>query len=217
MNPNQFCDVTWPLLPSSPISLLLIVVIFFLLILQSAAYHASPFALPLSVLSLLISCLWPPPVCAKNPSVGLVVAYSSHICCSPRIIDSSMTAMTRLLGNLLNNGGKTAMLAHQQSPLIWWHDLLDNDNGGASAITSNFWQQQTAPQWLRKDCNIGTSAISFNLATQPPWQWWWRCIKYLLEFLTAVTLQCQRIGKLLDSNGVQHIGELLDSMLFVAK
>ena len=111
--------------------------------LQCAAYHASPFALPLSVLSLLISCLWPPPVCAENLSVGLVVNYSSHIFCSPRIL----------------GGGKTAM--------------------------------RKPPQQRWQDCNVGASAISFNLAAQPPWQWRWRCISNLLEFLTAARLRWQ--------------------------
>jgi hypothetical protein len=45
--------------------------------------------------------------------------------------------MTRLRRNLLNNGGETAMLAHQKSPLILRRDLLDDDDGGTLAISSN--------------------------------------------------------------------------------
>jgi hypothetical protein len=67
----------------------------------------------------------------------LVVAYSSHIFHSPRILDGGETAMTRLRRNLLNNGGETAMLARQKSPLILRRDLLDDDNGGTLAISSN--------------------------------------------------------------------------------
>ena len=187
-----------------------------------AAYHASPFALPLSVLSLLISCLWPPPVRAENLSVGLVVAYSSHIFCSPRILDGGETAMTRLRRNLLNNGGETAMLARQKSPLILRRNLLDDDDGGTLAISSNSWQRQDCdgetaqrpPQWLWQDCNIGASAITFNLGVWNLWQWRWRRVGNLLEFLTVVTLQCQRIGNLLDNDGVQRVSKLFDSTLF---
>ncbi len=57
----QFCNVTWPLLPSSSISLSLLIVVSFLFSCV-AAYHASSFSLLLSVFSLFISCLWPPPV-----------------------------------------------------------------------------------------------------------------------------------------------------------
>ena len=45
--------------------------------------------------------------------------------------------MTRLRRNLLNNDGETAMLVHQQSPLILRRNLLDDDDGGALAISSN--------------------------------------------------------------------------------
>jgi hypothetical protein len=48
---------------------------------------------------------------------------------SPQIFDSS-----RLL---LNDCGKTAILARQQSPSIWQRNLLDNGDGGASNIFSN--------------------------------------------------------------------------------
>jgi hypothetical protein len=43
----------------------------------------------------------------------------------------------------------------------------------------------------------------------------WRRVGNLLEFLTTVTLQCQRIGNLLDNDGVQRVGELFDSTSFV--
>jgi hypothetical protein len=39
----------------------------------------------------------------------------------------------------------------------------------------------------------------------------------LLKFLMAVTLQCEHISNLLDNNGVQCVGVLLDSMLFVGR
>jgi hypothetical protein len=65
----------------------------------------------------------------------LVVAFSSNIFLSPRILDGNKTAMTRLCGNLLNNRGENAMLAHQQSPLIWWRNLLNNDDSNASVIS----------------------------------------------------------------------------------
>jgi hypothetical protein len=45
--------------------------------------------------------------------------------------------MTRLCRNLLNNGGETAMLAHQKSPLILRRNLLEDDDGGTLAISSN--------------------------------------------------------------------------------
>jgi hypothetical protein len=45
--------------------------------------------------------------------------------------------MTRLRRNLINNCGKTAMLARQQPPWILWRNLLDDDDGGALAISSN--------------------------------------------------------------------------------
>jgi hypothetical protein len=67
----------------------------------------------------------------------LVVAYSSHIFRSPQILDGGETAMTRLCRNLLNNGGETAMLARQKSPLILRRNLLEDDNGGTLAISSN--------------------------------------------------------------------------------
>jgi hypothetical protein len=56
---------------------------------------------------------------------------------SPQILDSSKTAMARLCSNLLNNCGKTAILARQQSPSILWRNLLDNGDGGASEIFLN--------------------------------------------------------------------------------
>ena len=56
---------------------------------------------------------------------------------SSRILDGGETAMTRLRRNLLNNGGKTAMLARQKSPLILRRNLLDDDYGGTLAISSN--------------------------------------------------------------------------------
>jgi hypothetical protein len=45
--------------------------------------------------------------------------------------------MTRLCRNLLNNGDETAMLARQKSPLILRRNLLEDDNGGTLAISSN--------------------------------------------------------------------------------
>jgi hypothetical protein len=95
--------------------------------LQSAAYHASPFVLVCDPL------LFVP----KFFFVGLVVAYSSHIFCSPQLLDGIKTAMTRLHETLLNKGDEIAMSARQQSPLIWRCNLLDDDDGGASAISSN--------------------------------------------------------------------------------
>ncbi len=88
--------------------------------------------------------------------------------------------------------------------LILWHNLLDDDDGGTLAISSNSWQRQDCdgktaqrpPQWLWQDCDIGASAITFNLTVWHLWQWRWRRVGNLLEFLTAVTLQCQRIGSL---------------------
>jgi hypothetical protein len=56
---------------------------------------------------------------------------------SPRILDSGKTVMARLCSNLLNDCGKTAISARQQSPSIWWRNILDNDNGGALEIFSN--------------------------------------------------------------------------------
>jgi hypothetical protein len=44
---------------------------------------------------------------------------------SPRILDSGKTAMARLHSDLLNDCGKTAILAHQQSPSIWLCDIFD--------------------------------------------------------------------------------------------
>ena len=192
--------------------------------LQCAAYHASPFALPLSVLSLLISCLWPPPVRAENLSVGLVVAYSSHIFHSPRILDGGETAMIRLCRNLLNNGGETAMLARQKSPLILRCNLLEDDNGGTLAISSNSWQRQDcngktaqrSPQWLWQDCDIGASEITFNLAVWHLWQWQWRHVGNLLKFLTAVTLQCKRIGSLTTTACNALANSLIQRCLWVA-
>ena len=147
----------------------------------------------------------------------------SHICLSPQILDSRNTAMTRLCGNLLNNGDETAMLVCQQSPLIWQHDLLDDDGDGALVISSNSWQRQDCdskttqrpPQQLWQDWDIGASAISFNLVEQHPWQWWWWRIGNLLQFLMVVTLQYQRISNLLDDDGVQCVGKLLDLTSFV--
>ena len=218
-SPNQFGGVTWPLLPSSPIYLLLIVVIFY-----SPMFSLS--CLPIctsSVRTPSVNFLFvtPPPVCAKNLSVALIVAYSSHIFCSPQILD----------------GGKTAM---RKPPQQRWRDcdvgasaisfdlvthLLNDDNGGASAISLNSWQRQDCngktahrpPQQLWRDCDIGTSAIFFNLAVRHPWQWQWQCVRNLLKFLTAVTLQSQRIGNLLDNDGMWRIGELLDSTSFVGR
>ena len=171
--------------------------------LQCAAYHASPFALPLSVLSLLISCLWPPPVHAENLSVGLVVAYSSHIFRSPRILDGGETAMTRLCRNLLNNGGETAMLARQKSPLILRRNLHEDDDDGSP---SNSWQRQdcdgkTAHYTATSSMTVArlqywriSNHLQFGGVTS--WQWRWRRVGNLLEFLTVVTLQCQRISSL---------------------
>jgi hypothetical protein len=44
---------------------------------------------------------------------------------SPRILDSAKTLMARLHSDLLNDCGKTAILAHQQSPSIWRCDIFD--------------------------------------------------------------------------------------------
>jgi hypothetical protein len=57
---------------------------------------------------------------------------------SPQIIDRGKTVMARLCSNLLNNCGKTAISACQQSPSIWWRNILDNGNGSASEIFLNF-------------------------------------------------------------------------------
>jgi hypothetical protein len=48
---------------------------------------------------------------------------------SPQILDSGKTVMARLHSNFLNDCGKTAIFARQQSP---------SSNGGASEIFSNF-------------------------------------------------------------------------------
>ncbi len=78
-NPNQFCYVTWPLLPSSPISLLLIVVIFYSPVFVKCCLSCLPICTS-SVRTLSVNfLLWPPPVCANNLSVELVVAYSSRL------------------------------------------------------------------------------------------------------------------------------------------
>jgi hypothetical protein len=102
------------------------------------------------------------------------------------------------------------MLVRQQSPLILRCNLLDDDHGSALAISLNWLQQdwdgetaQQPPQWQWQDCNIGASAITFNLAVRHLWQWWWQRVRNLLEFLTAVTLQCKRISNLLKNDGVQ--------------
>jgi hypothetical protein len=56
---------------------------------------------------------------------------------SPQILDSGETVMARLHSNLLNDSGKTSILARQQSPSIRRHDILDNGNGCASEIFLN--------------------------------------------------------------------------------
>ena len=53
------------------------------------------------------------------------------------VLDGGETAMTRLCRNLLNNGGETAMLENQKSPLILRRNLLEDDDGGTLAISSN--------------------------------------------------------------------------------
>ena len=89
-----------------------------------------------SVLNLSVNFVFVTPSClCRNLSVGLVVAYSSHIFCSPQILDGGEAGITRLCRNLLNNGGETAMLVHQQSPLILRCNLLDDDHGSALAIS----------------------------------------------------------------------------------
>jgi hypothetical protein len=45
---------------------------------------------------------------------------------SPRILDSFKTAMARLRSDLLNDWGKTAISARQQSPSIWRCNIFDN-------------------------------------------------------------------------------------------
>ena len=57
--------------------------------------------------------------------------------------------------------------------------------------------------------------LQFGGVTSLTWQW--RRVVNLLEFLTAVTLQCQRIGNLLDNDGVQRVSKLFVSMLFVGR
>ena len=223
-NPNQFCDVTWPLLPSSPISLLLIVVIFYSPVFAMCCLSCLPICTS-SARTLSINFLFvtPPPVRTENLSVGLVVAYSSHIFHSPWILDDGETAMTRLCKNLLNNGGETAMLACQQFPLILWCNLLDDDDGGALVISTNSWQRQDCdgktaqrpPQWLWQDCGIVASTITFNFVVQHLWQWRWRRVGNHVELLTVLTLQCQCIGNLLDNASVQCFDKLFDSTSFV--
>jgi hypothetical protein len=148
-SPNQFCGVTWPLSPSSPIYLLLIVVIFYSPVFAKCCLSCLPICTS-SVRTLSVNFLFVTPSClCQNLSVGLVVAYSSHIFRSPQILD----------------GGKTAM----RKPLQYW--------------------------WL--ECNVGASAILFDLVVRPPRQWRWRRVSNLLKFLMAVTLQCKRIGNTL--------------------
>jgi hypothetical protein len=60
---------------------------------------------------------------------------------SPRILDSAKTAMARLHSNLLNDCGKTAILAHQHhlqfgNTAMSAHRLLDKD--GAQRISELF-------------------------------------------------------------------------------
>jgi hypothetical protein len=90
---------------------------------------------------------------------------------SPRILDSAKTAMARLHSDLLNDCGKTAILAHQQSPSIWWCDIFD-----------------MAMAARRKSSRIldgGNTAMSAH--------------------------------RLLDNDGVQRVSELFDSTLFVGR
>jgi hypothetical protein len=127
-----------------------------------------------SVCSLSVNFLFVTPLlCAKHLSVGLVVAYSSHIFCSPQILDGGKTAMTRLQGNLLNNNDEIAMQAHQQSLSIWWWDLLGNDDGDALAISQILNSGKTARARLHSDLpnNCGKTAI---LAHQQSSSIWWR-------------------------------------------
>ena len=88
-NPNQLCDVTWPLLPSSPISLLLIVVIFYSPVFAMCCLSCLPICTS-SVRTLSVNFLFVTPSClCQNLSVGLVVAYSSHIFRSPWILTTA--------------------------------------------------------------------------------------------------------------------------------
>jgi hypothetical protein len=138
-SPNQFCGVTWPLLPSSPIYYLLLIVVIF---------HSPVFAkcwlscLPIctsSVRTLSVNFLFVTPSCLCQKSVCWIgcCLVLPHIFRSPQILDGSKTAM-RIF------------------PQQWW--------------------------W---DCDVGASAISFNLAAQPPQQWEWQCVSNLLKFLTV--------------------------------
>ena len=102
------------------------------------------------------------------------------------------------VSNLLRFGGATSltmtMAVHQQSP-----EILDTGKTVMARLHSNLFN------------NCGKTAIP---ARQ---QWRWQRVENLLEFLTAVTLQCKRIGNLLDNDGMGCVGVLLDSMLFVGR
>ena len=67
------------------------------------------------------------------------------------------------------------------------------------SFSSNSWRRwdcndktvQKPPQQRWRDCNVGASEISFDFVAWPPWQWRWRHVGDLLEFLTAARLWWQ--------------------------
>ena len=67
-SPNQFCGVTWTLLPSSPISLLLIVVIFYSPVFAKCCLSCLPICTS-SVRTLSVNFLFVTPSCLCQKSV----------------------------------------------------------------------------------------------------------------------------------------------------
>ncbi len=180
-SPNQFCSVTWTLLPSSPISLLLVVVIFYSPVFVKCFLSCLPICIT-SVRTLSVNFLFVTPSCLCRKSVcwigcclllphllfssnswrrqdcneetsSIMVARLQCWCISNLLWFGGATSLTmtmaahqqspmaRMCSDLLNNCGKTAILARQHSPSIRQCNILDNGNGGALAIFLNSWRQ----------------------------------------------------------------------------
>jgi len=176
-NLNQFCDVTWPLLPSSPISLLLIVVIF----------HSHVFAM------CFLSCL---PICTSSVrtlSVNFLFVTSS---CSCRK-SLCWIGCCLLLPHLLFSSNswrrwdcddKTV----QKPPQQRWRDC----NVGASEISFDFAAQ---PPWRWQWRHVG-NLLEFLTAPRLRWQ---DCTA--TSSMTVARLRYWRISNHLQFGGVTSL------------
>ena len=176
-NPNQFCNVTWPLLPSSPISLLLIVVIFYSPVFAKCCLSCLPICTS-SVRTLSVNFLFVTPSCSCRKSLCWIG------CCLllPHLSFSSNSWWR------WDCDDKTA----QKPPQQRWRDC----NVGASEISFDFAARPPWRWWWR---HVG-DLLEFLTAARLRWR---DCTA--TSSMTVARLRYRRISNHLQFGGVTSL------------